>query len=120
MKTKPLAILFVLLSTFVTAGAQVFLKKGADLISADFIKIITNYSIILGFVLYGIGAIILIYALKNGELNVLYPIYSTGFVWVILISYFYLGEIINIWKIVGIIFIIGGISYIGIGSRGKS
>ena len=120
MKTKPIAIILILLSTFVTASAQFFLKKGADLLTLDIMKLITNYSIIIGCVLYGIGAIILIYALKNGELNVLYPIYSTGFIWVILISYFFLDELITIWQIAGIIFIIGGVSYIGIGSRVRS
>ncbi len=120
MKTKPIAILLIIFSTFITATAQFFLKIGADKLSPNIIQIITNYSLITGLVLYAIGAVILIFALKNGELSVLFPIYSTSFIWVILISYFYFHEIINTWKILGIIFIIGGVSYIGIGSKVKS
>lgn len=117
MATKPFAIMLIIMSTFITASAQFFLKKGADALVFDVVKLMTNYSVIIGLVLYAVGALILIYALKNGEMNVIYPIYSMSFVWVILISYSYLGELINVWKIVGIIFIIGGVSYIGIGSR---
>lgn len=117
MATKPSAILLIIMSTFITASAQFFLKKGADVLVFDAAKLLTNYSLVAGLVLYALGALILIYALKNGEMNVIYPIYSMSFVWVILISYFYLGELINLWKIIGIIFIIGGVSYIGIGSR---
>jgi len=120
MKTKPIAIFLIIFSTLITASGQFFLKKGADNLQYEIMKIVSNYLLIIGLVLYAIGAVILIFALKNGELSVLYPIYSTSFVWVILISYFFLNEIINIWKIAGIILIIGGVSFIGIGSKVKS
>lgn len=117
MKTKPFAIVLIILSTFITASGQFFLKRGADSLEFELIKIVSNYLLIGGLVLYAFGALILIYALKNGELSVLYPIYSTSFVWVILISYFYFGEMINVWKVAGVIFIVGGVSFIGIGSK---
>lgn len=120
MKTKLSAILLILLSTLITACGQFFLKKGADALEFSIALIAANYPIMIGLALYAVGALILIYALKNGELSVIYPIYSATFVWIIFISAFCFNETINTFKILGIVLIIGGVCYMGIGSRVKT
>jgi len=60
-------------------------------------------------------AVILVIALKHGELSVLYPIIAMSFVWVSFLSIIFLNEIMNIWKWAGVITIILGICFIGKG-----
>ncbi|MFH1836261.1 MAG: hypothetical protein ABH851_08745 [Methanobacteriota archaeon] len=68
--------------------------------------------------LYGIGAIMLIVSLKYGELSVLYPIYGLNFIWVSILSpYFFPSDSMNLVKWIGVVFVIGGVSLIGLGSR---
>ena len=117
MKTKPWAIGIVVASTAITATAQIFYKIAADKITLDLTTILTNWQLFTGLFLYGIAAVMLILALKYGELSILYPIISLSFVWVNILSMKFLGELIPLIKWLGIVFIIIGVSFIGFGSK---
>ncbi len=118
MKTKPRAIALILLSTIFTSSGQIFLKKGSNQLVLNVLQILTNHPLIIGCMLYGIGAIMLIVSLKYGELSVLYPIYGLNFIWVSILSpYFFPSDSMNLVKWIGIVFVIGGVSLIGLGSR---
>ena len=114
-KTKK-AIFLVLICTIFTSLAQVFYKLGADRLSLDIIAIITNWQIITGLALYGIGAILLIKALKLGDLSLLYPILATSYIWVGILSIFLFNESLSGLKWTGIILITLGVTYMGKGS----
>ena len=86
MGTKLSAIILVVIITLLTSAAQIFYKKGADILVFDFLSIITNYYLIIGLFLYFLGAVLLIIALRKGELSVLYPIIALSYVWVSLLS----------------------------------
>ncbi len=116
MKTKKEAIALVLLCTFLTAAGQIFLKIGSGNLSFNILNLLGNFPLITGFVLYALGAVILVIALKHGELSVLYPIIAMSFVWVSFLSIIFLNEIMNTWKWAGVITIIIGISLIGRGA----
>jgi drug/metabolite transporter (DMT)-like permease len=58
-------------------------------------------------------------ALKHGELSMLYPFVALSFVWVALISWRFFGETITSLKIAGIVAIIAGISFTGLGPGGR-
>jgi len=117
MKTKPFAILLMILCTIFTSFAQVFYKKGAPALSFNIISLITNYPIIFGFILYGLGAIIMIYAFKHGEVTILYPIITLGYIWVSLLSVYFFNEIMNPYKWLGVIIIILGVYIVGLGGK---
>ena len=119
MKTKIWAVWMVLLCTILTSTAQVLYKNGAFKLSFNILELITNYWLIGGLALYGIGAVILIAGLKGGELSVLYPIIATSYIWVALYSIHFFGEEVNIMKWIGIFVIIAGIAFVGIGSKDK-
>lgn len=106
-KTSTLSILLVILFTFIVTVAQLLMKKGA--IGGFF-----NFYLFFGLALYGIGTIIFIIALKNGELSVLYPIISLGFVWVAITSFIFFNELFTLNKIIGISLIILGVSLLGV------
>ncbi len=114
-KTKK-AIFLVLICTIFTSLAQIFYKLGADRLSLDIIAIITNWQIITGLALYGIGAILLIKALKLGDLSLLYPILATSYIWVGILSIFLFNESLSGLKWTGIILITLGVTYMGKGS----
>ena len=79
-------------------------------------KLIKNTNLIKGGLLYVFGTITFIPALKGGELSVLFPLVSLGYVLVSLYSIKLLKEKMNSLKWAGIMLIIVGVSLIGIGS----
>ena len=117
MKTKLWAILLVVLCTLFTSTAQLFYKAGAEKLELSISSIITNWSIIAGITLYGLGAVLLIIALKGGNLTVLYPIIASSYIWVALGSSYFFGEAVNLSRWIGIILIIAGIIIINLGDK---
>lgn len=118
MATKSWAVGLVLLCTLLTSAGQLFLKLGSKTVSLNF-GLLTNYPLMAGIVLYLTSAVMLIIALKGGELSVLYPFIATSFVWVSLLSTRFLGEAMGSWKWLGIAVIIAGVSFVGIGSKNR-
>lgn len=110
--------LIVAFSTLVIALAQVFLKKGAILIDGTLKSIIFNPFIIFGFVFYGIATLLLVAALKYGNLSTLYPIIGLGYVWVCLFSFFLFKESITKMDLLGITFIFCGVAMLGVNRNG--
>ena len=114
MPTKLWAMGVVLFCTLLTSTAQIFYKFGAEKLELNFISLLTNYNLIIGAVMYFIGAALLIIALKFGELSVLYPIIATGYIWVSLLSpVFFPNDSMTAMKWVGIGGIFIGVSLIG-------
>jgi undecaprenyl phosphate-alpha-L-ara4N flippase subunit ArnE len=117
MSTKLWAALLVVFTTFLNSIAQILYKFGAEKLEFNLLSILTNYYIIGGVTLYIIGGVLVILALRHGEVSVLYPIIATGYIWVSLLSVMFLGETMNVLKWLGIAAIIGGIVLIGFGSK---
>ena len=74
-------------------------------------------TLLIGFILYGIGAVFMIIAFKFGSLSVLHPMMSIGYVFALIIGYFWIGEAITITKIIGIIAILIGVAVMGMGDE---
>lgn len=72
-----------------------------------------------GFVLYGMGAVLMMLALRFGELSVLHPMLSFGFIVSIFLGAAVLGETVTLTKTAGIAIIIIGMVFLGRGSAGK-
>ena len=117
MSTKLWAILTILFTTLLTSSAQILWKIGSGSLTLDIAKILTNYYILGGILLYVIGGVLLIISFRGGEVSVLYPIIATSYIWVSLLSVRFLGEIMSIFKWIGISAIIAGIIFIGYGSK---
>jgi len=64
---------------------------------------------ILGFFLYGVSAVLFLFALRQSNLSVLYPVVATSYIWVALFSKFFLHEEFGVFKWFGIFFIILGV-----------
>ncbi len=112
MKTRLSAIILVIFCTIFTATGQILWKLGVKNLELSFLGLITNYPLILGFVSYGVGTVLLVVALKYGELSVLYPFIALSFIWVGFMSVAFLGEVMTFFKWMAILLIIGGVSLI--------
>ncbi len=62
-----------------------------------------------GAVLYGIGALTMIMAYRYGRLSVLQPILSLHYVLSLILGALVLGEVISLYKGIGIVIIITGL-----------
>ena len=78
--------------------------------------LLTNVPLIAGYALYGINTLLMVLALRDGELSMLYPIIALTYVWVTLLSYTVLGETPNLYKNVGIVTIVIGVAVLGRGA----
>ena len=118
-KTARWAIFLVAFTTLLTSIGQVFFKFGANKIDFSnlFFTLVTNYFLFIGLFIYVIAAVLVVISLKYGELSILYPIISLSYVWVSFLSIYFFYEIMSITKWFGIIAILFGVSFIGVGSK---
>ena len=107
----------MILTTVLTSIAQILYKFGVPKLSLNFYALITNYPIILGIALYALGAVVMITALKGGEVTVLYPIIATSYIWVSIMSMIFFKEAMPPFKWLGVFVIVAGIIIISVGSK---
>ncbi len=98
--------------TFFTSLGTFCLKKASANLSFS-IDIITNYWIYIGAFLYLTGAVVMIIALKGGDLSVLYPIMATAYIWIMLFSILLLRENVSLMQWTGLGLIVAGIGLNG-------
>lgn len=124
------AISLVVVCTIVGAAAQILMKMGADAIDApaliaavssfDLMGIVAalpSTALIAGYACYALNTVLLVLALREGELSVLYPIIALTYVWVTLLSPMFFPDEINVFKALGVSLIVGGVALIGMGSK---
>ncbi|HVV44341.1 MAG TPA: EamA family transporter [Bryobacteraceae bacterium] len=113
------AILLIVLFTIIAAIAQPLFKIGANSLPAKVSigGVVTDLPLIAGLALYGLGSILMIWALRHGELSVLYPLISLSYVWVAILSVVIFRDRMTSLRISGIATIIAGVSILGIAGR---
>lgn len=117
MKTTPLSsILLVLLASFIGSFGAVFLKLGASKMQGG-VRSILNIRLAIGVALFVGSSVPFVMGLKHGELSVLYPMVSLGYVWTLFWSRLFFGEPITRAKIGALAMILAGIVCIGVGGR---
>jgi multidrug transporter EmrE-like cation transporter len=107
------SFLLVFACTITGAAAQLLIKTGMDHFSPHLLALVTNIPLVAGYTLYGINTLMMVLALKNGEMSMLYPIIALTYVWTTLASYTVLGEPSNVYKNVGIATIVLGVAVMG-------
>lgn len=117
MRTKSWAIALMALCTLLTATGQVFFKTGASKLEPNLLALLTNIPLLIGLVIYLLGAVLVVFTLGHGELSVLYPVLATAYIWVSFLSMFFFNETMSGLKWMGVFAIIAGITCIGVGGR---
>jgi len=114
--TELWAALFVMLAAFMGSFGSVYFKKAANKLEFTVKALSKNYDLMKGLLIYGMSTIVYIIGIKGGELSVLFPLVSTGYIWICFLSMRYLGERMNVLKWAGIAAIVTGVTLIGLGS----
>ena len=111
------SVLLVFCCTVLGAAAQLLMKVGMAHFNPQPLALVTNVPLVAGYALYGVNTLMLVLALKEGELSMLYPIIALTYVWVTLLSYLLLAEKSNLYKNIGIATIVIGVAVLGRGGR---
>lgn len=107
------AIIIVVLCTLLISLGQILIKFGVNKISFDNIFSLLNINLISGILVYVFAGVLFIGVLRKADLSLVYPIVGTSFIWVTILSYYFLNESINALKISGIFVIVLGVALIG-------
>jgi uncharacterized membrane protein len=115
--THKKAIIVMIFCTLLLTLGQFAWKIGVELIHISHWISFFNVYMIIGVILYAVSSVLVLYALKHGELSILYPILATSYVWVSIISPIIFNEVIHILNIVGVLSILLGVSLLGAGAQ---
>jgi len=115
-RRQPVGLVFC--CTILGAAAQILMKTGANRMSGPgLLAMATNLPLMAGYCLYGLSTLLLVLALKDGELSLLYPVIALTYVWVTVLSFLIFHDSINPWKLAGIVLIVSGVAVLGKGGR---
>lgn len=115
-----LALLFVAILLSVTG--EVLLKYGVNQVGVlelhpnnlilVFTRVFTNIFIVCGFIFLFGGSIFWLSVISRVPLSYAYPMLSTSYILVLTASWLFLGEQINIVRILGVLVIMTGVSLV--------
>lgn len=117
---RRMAIFIVLACTLLVAIGQYLIKLGANRLShagllATMIGIFTIPQLFAGYCLYAVFTVLFVFALRHGELSILYPLIALGYVWVTITAVMAFHESLNPYKLIGLLIIICGVAVLGWG-----
>jgi multidrug transporter EmrE-like cation transporter len=116
--TTPVSsILLVILSSFIGSFGAVFLKVGATRLHFEWKTVIYNWPLALGIVLFLCSSVFFIMGVRHGELTILYPMVSIGYVCTMVWSRIFFGEPFTRNKFLGLGMIMLGIACLNLGNR---
>lgn len=115
-RTKPIAVILIICMTFLAAISQ-NLFKYASITGDSFFSFLLQPLFYVGVGIYGFCYVLYLLSLKYGEMSVLMPFLELTFIFSLIFSSLYLGELITVHKIVGLCFIFLGIIFIGFSVR---
>ncbi len=117
MKTPVSSMLLVSLAALVGSFGAVFLKAGATRLELRLAALLSNWRLATGVALYLASSVLWVAGIRQGELTVLYPLSSLGYVYTMLWSRFFFGEKFTRNKFVGLALILCGVAMLGLANR---
>jgi drug/metabolite transporter (DMT)-like permease len=105
----------VLFGSLIGSFGAVFLKSGAAYLKDGFWHIL-NFKLALGVALFLLSSVFFILGIRRGELSVLYPMVSLGYVWTLFWSRLFFNEAFTRQKFFGLGLILLGVFFVGLGS----
>jgi multidrug transporter EmrE-like cation transporter len=110
-------MLWVLLASFVGSFGAVFLKAGASRLHRNLESLLLNYRLAAGVGMYFLSSYFFVLGVRRGELSVLYPMVSLGYVWTLFWSRLFFREPLTRQKFFGLGLILTGIVCVASGGR---
>lgn len=84
---------------------------------ANPLVVLRNLNLLAGLSLYGLFTLMLVFALRDGELSIIYPVIALNYVWVTILSLLLFHETMNPLKACGIVVIVLGVVILGRGGK---
>ena len=114
VRTSPLAVVFFIIAAFLGALGQFYYKSGAETTGNTLASYIFNARLIAGVVCYIAVMVLFVAAFKRGgALTVLYPIYSSTFIFAAIIARFAYGTPIRPVHFAGFALLTAGMYLLG-------
>jgi multidrug transporter EmrE-like cation transporter len=108
--------LLLLATVSCTVTGQVLMKRGVNnLVVLSLKNVLVQPTIIVGAICYVSGFVIWLNVLKVLPLSIAYPFSSISYVAIIFASALFLGEALNLYKLVGMLCICAGVFFISKG-----
>ena len=110
---KLLVLGLIVLGSFFAAVAALLIKKGAK---GNLFLIWKKKLFWYGFLLYVSSTLIYLFVLRVEALNIVFPLSSLSYLFATALSVKFLGERMNKWKWFGLLGIVIGVIFLGLGS----
>jgi len=108
-------MLLVFVASVIGSFGAVFLKLGAARLDGTILSFV-NTRLILGVTLFLGSSVFYALGIRGGQLSVLYPMVSLGYIWTLLWSRLFFNEPFTRGKFVGLGLILVGVFFVGLGS----
>ena len=116
MTTPSSSIALVLVGSLIGSLGAIFLKWGANALTRDWRSIAFNWKLGVGVATYLVSSILFVKGMSNGELSLLFPMVSVGYVCTLVWSRLFFNEQITKAKLAGVGLILIGIVFLGFGN----
>jgi drug/metabolite transporter (DMT)-like permease len=109
------SMLLVFIASVIGSFGAVFLKLGAARLDGSILSFV-NTRLILGVTLFLGSSVFYAFGIRGGQLSVLYPMVSLGYIWTLLWSRLFFNEPFTRGKFMGLGLILLGVFFVGLGS----
>ena len=106
----------VFAASIIGSFGAVFLKMGANRLTGSILSFL-NSRLLVGVCLFLGSSVLYAAGIKEGELSVLYPMVSLGYIWTLLWSRLFFKEPFTAGKFAGLGLILLGVFLVGLGSK---
>lgn len=103
-------LLILILSVLIASFSQILLKKSAEKTYPSVIREYLNLYVIFGYGMMFVSMFLTIIAYSGMEFTNVQIVEATGYIMVLILSYFFFHEKITRKKVIGMIFIFAGIA----------
>ncbi len=112
------AVMAIIVAVIIGVVAQLIIKRGLNAMTtldlsknilSSYVTIFTSPLIIFGIAIYFASIVLWLYALTIVELSYAYPFLALSYIFVILGSWYFLGEAVSMLRLVGVLIIVFGV-----------
>jgi drug/metabolite transporter (DMT)-like permease len=110
------SMLLVFTASVIGSFGAVFLKLGAARLDGSILSFV-NRRLIIGVALFLGSSVFYAWGIRGGQLSVLYPMVSLGYIWTLIWSRIFFKEPFTTAKFGGLALILFGVFLVGLGSN---
>lgn len=111
------SMVLVFIGAFIGSIGAAFLKAGAGKLERSIRGLLSNWQLGAGIFAYLLSSVFFVYGNTRGELSVLYPIVSLGYIWTLVWSRIFFAEPFTRVKFVGVSLILVGVFFLNAASQ---